>query len=105
MTRERGVRRGKKLRATVRDDGHVRATDLLQRDFTAARPDQRWVADFTHVATWSGVVYVVGVFSGRSSAGPPPPNGPNLCRTPPILAVMRSHAISEVAGRRRIRRA
>jgi putative transposase len=61
-----GVRRGKKLRTTVRDDSHERAIDLLKRDFTAVRPNQRWVADFTHVATWSGVVYVafvVDVFS------------------------------------------
>ncbi|MGW5625293.1 DDE-type integrase/transposase/recombinase [Streptomyces olivaceus] len=40
--------------------------DLLQRDFTASRPNERWVADFTYVATWSGIVYVafvVDVFS------------------------------------------
>ncbi|WP_417194136.1 DDE-type integrase/transposase/recombinase [Streptomyces stelliscabiei] len=61
-----GARRGKKIRTTVRDDGHDRAADLLQRDFTASRPNERWVADFTYVATWSGIVYVafvVDVFS------------------------------------------
>jgi putative transposase len=61
-----GARRGKKVRATVRDDGHQRAADLLNRDFTAPAPNRRWVADFTHVATWAGVVYVafvVDVFS------------------------------------------
>ncbi|WP_331751276.1 IS3 family transposase (plasmid) [Streptomyces globisporus] len=61
-----GARRGKKIRTTVRDDGHERSADLLQRDFTASRPNERWVADFTYVATWSGIVYVafvVDVFS------------------------------------------
>ncbi|WP_327667833.1 MULTISPECIES: IS3 family transposase [unclassified Streptomyces] len=61
-----GARRGKKIRTTIRDDGHDRAADLLQRDFTASRPNERWVADFTYVATWSGIVYVafvVDVFS------------------------------------------
>jgi putative transposase len=61
-----GARRGKKIRSTVRDDSHDRAADLLQRDFTASRPNERWVADFTYVATWTGIVYVafvVDVFS------------------------------------------
>ncbi|MEV6297127.1 IS3 family transposase [Streptomyces sp. NPDC051896] len=61
-----GARRGKKIRTTIRDDGHERASELLRRDFTASRPNERWVADFTYVATWSGIVYVafvVDVFS------------------------------------------
>ena len=61
-----GARRGKKIRTTIRDDGHDRAADLLRRDFTASRPNERWVADFTYVTTWSGIVYVafvVDVFS------------------------------------------
>jgi putative transposase len=60
-----GVRRGK-IRTTTPNPEHERAGDLLGRDFTASRPNQRWVADFTHVATWAGVVYVafvVDVFS------------------------------------------
>mgnify|MGYP002714153243 CR=1 FL=1 len=35
--------------------------DRLERDFTAAAPDQRWVADITYVATWTGFVYVAFV--------------------------------------------
>ncbi|MGI5461100.1 IS3 family transposase [Streptomyces sp. CA-249302] len=61
-----GARRGKKIRTTIHDDGHERAVDLLRHDFTASRPNNRWVADFTYVATWSGIVYVafiVDVFS------------------------------------------
>jgi putative transposase len=63
-----GVRRGKQIRTTIRDDGHRRAADLLERDFTAARPDQRWVADFTYVMTWAGVVYVAFVVDVYSRA-------------------------------------
>ncbi|WP_344396478.1 hypothetical protein [Streptomyces vastus] len=46
-----GARRGKKIRTTIRDDGHERAADLLGRDFTASGPNERWVADFTYVAS------------------------------------------------------
>jgi putative transposase len=64
----RGVRRGRKIRTTVPGGGpgHERAPDLLKRDFTAPAPDRRWVADFTHVATLAGTVYVafvVDIFS------------------------------------------
>jgi putative transposase len=45
-----GVRRGRKVRTTVRGTGGHRAGDLLRRDFTAQAPDRRWVADFTYSA-------------------------------------------------------
>jgi putative transposase len=35
-----------------------RPEDLGQRDFSATRPNQRWVADLTYLATSRGVVYV-----------------------------------------------
>lgn len=55
-----GARRGRQLRTTVpgTGPGHERAKDLLKRDFTAAAPNRRWVADFTYVATLAGTVYV-----------------------------------------------
>ena len=46
----------------------VRPPDLVDRDFTATRPNQLWVSDFTYVATWRGFVYVafvIDVFSRR----------------------------------------
>jgi hypothetical protein len=52
------VVRGKKVRTTTRNDGNERAPDLVQRDFTAPAPNRRWVADFTHVPAWAGIVYV-----------------------------------------------
>jgi putative transposase len=39
-----------------------RLPDLVERDFTATRPNQLWVSDFTYVATWRGFVYVAFVF-------------------------------------------
>ena len=30
----------------------------MQRDFTATRPNEKWVADVTYVRTWSGFVYL-----------------------------------------------
>ncbi len=40
----------------------------MNRQFTAARPDQLWVAYFTYVPTWSGLVFVafvIDVFARR----------------------------------------
>lgn len=61
-----GVRRGKRIRTTIADDNASRPADLVNRDFTADRPNQLWVADFTYVSTWTGfvfVAFVVDVFS------------------------------------------
>ena len=63
-----GVRRGKKRRTTVSEPSAPRPADLVERDFSAVRPNQLWVADLTYVATWSGFVYValvIDVFSRR----------------------------------------
>ena len=42
-------RRGRPWRTTIADQDARRRPDLLERDFTAADPNQRWVADFTYV--------------------------------------------------------
>ena len=63
-----GASRAKKRFTTKSDPAHVRAPDLVNRDFTAPRPDALWVADFTYCSTWSGIVYVafiIDVFSRR----------------------------------------
>jgi putative transposase len=63
-----GVVRGKARRTTIADERADRPADLVDRDFTATAPNQLWVADFTYVATWSGVVYVafvIDVYSRR----------------------------------------
>jgi putative transposase len=61
-----GVVRGKARRTTVADERADRPVDLVERDFTATAPNQLWVADFTYVATWSGVVYVAFVIDAFS---------------------------------------
>ena len=61
-----GVRRGKRRRTTIADDQAQRPTDLVDRDFSADRPNRLWVSDFTYVMTWSGVVYVAFVIDAFS---------------------------------------
>jgi len=41
-----GASRAKKRFTTKSDPSHVRAPDLVNRNFTAPRPDALWVADF-----------------------------------------------------------
>ena len=65
----RGASRGRAWTVTTRPaDPAARPADLVERRFTATRPNQLWVADFTYVATWGGFVYVafvVDVFARR----------------------------------------
>jgi putative transposase len=61
-----GVRRGKARRTTTPDVTAPRPADLVERDFSATRPNQLWVADLTYVATWSGFVYVALVIDAFS---------------------------------------
>jgi putative transposase len=62
-----GVVRGKAKRTTIVDDPvGSRPADLVERRFSAQRPNAVWVADLTYVRTWSGFVYaavVIDVFS------------------------------------------
>ena len=63
-----GVRRTKAVRTTIAGPDGNRAGDLLNRDFTAPRPDHTWVMDFTYVRCWAGFVYVafiLDVFAQR----------------------------------------
>ena len=63
-----GVCRGKYCITTIPDDSADKPLDLVNREFTAQRPNQLWVADITYVATWSGSVYVafvIDVFSRK----------------------------------------
>jgi putative transposase len=61
-----GVVRGATIRTTKPDPAVARPEDLVQRQFSALRPNQLWLVDFTYVATWAGFVYVafcIDVFS------------------------------------------
>jgi putative transposase len=70
LMREAGIRgakrRGKPWRTTRRDVAATRRPDLVGRDFTAARPNELWVCDFTYLRCWEGVLFfafVIDVFS------------------------------------------
>ncbi|PYQ70726.1 MAG: IS3 family transposase [Acidobacteria bacterium] len=64
-----GVARGRAWVTTTQSQPAAdRPQDLVDRNFTATRPNQRWLSDFTYVATWRGVVYVafvIDVFARR----------------------------------------
>ena len=64
-----GAVRGRAWVTTTHADvSATRPADLVDRNFTATRPNQLWVSDFTYVATWAGVVYVafvIDVFARR----------------------------------------
>ena len=53
-------------RTTIADPTAVRPADLVKRQFSPRRPDATWVADFTYVATWSGIMYVAFVLDAFS---------------------------------------
>jgi putative transposase len=61
-----GARGGKTRRTTTPDQTTARPADLVERDFSATRPNQLWVADLTYVATWAGFVYVAFIVDAFS---------------------------------------
>jgi putative transposase len=61
-----GARRGRRHRTTIADDAAARPADLVQRDFNPLAPNCTWVADFTYVPTWAGMVYVAFVLDAYS---------------------------------------
>jgi putative transposase len=72
LMRELGIegvsRLRKKVFTTRQDPDAPRAPDLVNRQFTADRPDALWVTDLTYVPTRSGMAYVcfiVDAFSRR----------------------------------------
>lgn len=57
----RGISRAKGPRTTKPAPETDRPVDLVNRAFTASRPNELWVADITYVTTFSGWVYVAFV--------------------------------------------
>jgi putative transposase len=58
----------KRVRTTVRDATHPVAPNELARDFTATRPNERWVTDITYVWTDEGWAYVATILDLFSRA-------------------------------------
>ena len=62
-----GASRRRATIVTTRRDKEARpAPDLVDRDFTAFRPNQLWVADITYVPTTSGFLYLAVVLDAWS---------------------------------------
>lgn len=57
----RGIVRGRFPRTTKPTPETGRPADLVNRDFSAAAPNELWVADLTYVRTAAGWVYVAFV--------------------------------------------
>ena len=70
LMREQGIegakRRGKRWRTTIANAAAPRPADLVERRFTATRPDALWVADFTYLRCWQGVSYFSFVLDAYS---------------------------------------
>jgi putative transposase len=60
-----GVSRRRFVTTTVKGDGR-QAPDLVNRNFTADKPNLLWVADITYCPTWSGFLYLAVVLDAFS---------------------------------------
>jgi len=61
-----GATRRRKWRTTKRDKNARPAPDLVERNFTATRPNQLWVADITYVPTSAGFLFLAVVVDAWS---------------------------------------
>ena len=59
-------RRGKPWRTTIPGPEARRRPDLVQRDFSAAGRNELWVADFTYLRCWEGLVFFAFVVDAYS---------------------------------------
>jgi transposase InsO family protein len=62
----------KKYKATTNSNHNLPvAENVLNREFTAQRPNQKWVSDITYVPTDEGWLYVAGIVDlyGREPVG------------------------------------
>jgi putative transposase len=70
LMRQAGIqgakRRGRPWRTTRPDPGAHRRPDLVERDFSAAAPNQLWVADLTCLRCWEGLLFFAFVIDGFS---------------------------------------
>jgi len=60
-----GISRRRFVTTTVKG-GRRQAPDLVDRNFTAERPNVLWVADITYCPTWSGFLYLAVVLDAFS---------------------------------------
>lgn len=61
-----GVSRRRRVQTTIRKPDARPVPDLVERNFAAEGPDKLWVADITHVPTWTGFLYLAVVLDAWS---------------------------------------
>lgn len=64
MMRENGMTAiiKRRFKVTTKPDPSLEvAPDLLQRDFSAQAPNEKWVADITYIWTWEGWLYLAAI--------------------------------------------
>ena len=64
----KGTHRRRYRKTTERDASLAVAPDLMNRDFSANKPDEKYVGDITYIRTWEGWLYlaiILDVFSRR----------------------------------------
>lgn len=62
----KGVSHRRGTRTTIRDERLRPASDLVDRNFYAHKPNMLWVADITYVPTWAGFLYLAVVLDAFS---------------------------------------
>ena len=50
-----------KVRTTDSNHDHPIAKNIINRDFTASRPNQKWLSDITYIRTGEGWLYLTGI--------------------------------------------
>jgi putative transposase len=63
---------------TCADEGFLHPRNLLARDFSATRPNQRWVTDITYLSSKEGWVYLAAILDLQSRKVVGWSLGPNL---------------------------
>ncbi len=59
-------RKARRPITTKRHPGHAVAPNLLQQDFTAERPNQKWTGDLTYIPTAEGWLYLAVILDRYS---------------------------------------
>lgn len=76
-----------RINTTQADPSHPVVGNVLNRDFTASRPDERWVTDITYVWTDEGWCYLAAILDLFSRAVVGWAVSPNLTTALPLAAL------------------
>jgi transposase InsO family protein len=68
LMRQAGLvgRTPRRFRHTTVADPQAQVEDLVQRNFTASAPDQKWFGDITYIRTWEGWLYLAVILDAYS---------------------------------------